>query len=431
MHDRAVAIALDRWGNVYVTGSNNTISEGSNIVTVKYNSSGAQQWAVSYNRSGNSNEIAQGLAVDSAGNAYVIGWTGFNVGPNDMVIIKYNTNGVQQWARIYGDPAGGNDAANAVKLDKEGFIYVTGGSGGNATTIKYNNNGDTVWVRRFIETGYFSTALSNTVDDSSNIYVAGLSNFGSQPSDALVIKYNKDGILQWFRKYNGPGNNRDLLRKIALDKLGNCYATGTSLNSTADTTSVLTLKYNLAGSLQWVRLYKGPGNGSSDGMAINSDSSGNNIYIAGRSLGIGTQDDYITINYNFNGDTNWVKRYNGPGNQNDEAYALYIDDSSNVYITGRSVGNGSSWDYATIKYNISGVQQWIMRYNGTGNADDEGVAIVLDNLMNVYITGLSVGTGSGGDYATVKYSQIVGILPVENQTPESFSLSQNYPNPFN
>jgi len=100
----------------------------------------------------------------------------------------------------------------------------------------------------------------------------------------------------------------------------------------------------------------------------------------------------------------WVARYNGPGDSGDYAYAIAIDNSGNIYVTGYSYGSGTYDDYATVKYDSSGVEQWVARYNGPGNYEDWAFAIALDNSGNVYVTGWSMGSGTEYDYATIKYS---------------------------
>src|SRR4030042_4782354 len=99
----------------------------------------------------------------------------------------------------------------------------------------------------------------------------------------------------------------------------------------------------------------------------------------------------------------WVARYDGPANYTDKANAITMDDDGNVYVTGESKGSGGYLDYATIKYDASGNQLWAVRYNGPGNRDDSAVAIAVDDAGNVYVTGESKGSGSRYAYAPIKY----------------------------
>ncbi|MBI1746683.1 MAG: SBBP repeat-containing protein [Acidobacteria bacterium] len=99
----------------------------------------------------------------------------------------------------------------------------------------------------------------------------------------------------------------------------------------------------------------------------------------------------------------WIARYNGSGNGTDYATALAVDADGNVYVTGYSYGVGTGSDYATVKYDAAGNQLWVARYNGPGNSWDWASALAVDANGNVYVTGWSLGVGTENDYATVKY----------------------------
>ena len=155
----------------------------------------------------------------------------------------------------------------------------------------------------------------------------------------------------------------------------------------------------------WVARYNGPGNYTDDPVAIAVDGSGN-VYVTGGSSGQGGLIGYATIKYNSAGEEQWVARYNGPGNGNDRVNAITVDASGNVYVTGESYGLDSAYDYATIKYNSAGQEQWVARYNGPANYDDVAEAIALDGSANVYVTGYSYGVDNA-----------VMITPRSNITP--------------
>ncbi|MGB2804580.1 MAG: SBBP repeat-containing protein, partial [Candidatus Zixiibacteriota bacterium] len=173
----------------------------------------------------------------------------------------------------------------------------------------------------------------------------------------------------WVRRYNGPANGEDKAVAIAVDHSGNVYVTGESFGS-GTSCDFATIKYLSTGDTAWVRRYNGTANGEDKARAIAVDDSGN-VYVAGSSWGGNTDLDYLIIGYDPDGIQLWAKRYDGPAGGEDIAYALAVDDSGNVYVTGASSGNGTSHDYATIKYYPSGDTAWVRRYNGPVNGSDQ------------------------------------------------------------
>src|SRR6266542_2324486 len=201
----------------------------------------------------------------------------------------------------------------------------------------------------------------------------------------------------WVARYNGPGNLDDGAHAIAGDSSGNVYVTGGSHGSGTDL-DYATIMYTSAGQQQWVARFNGPASGWDRAAAIARDSSGN-VYVTGQSLGLGTNFDYVTVKYDSAGQELWVARYNGPGSGEDDAVAIASDSSGNVYVTGVSLGSDTYSDYATVNYDSAGQEQWVARYNGP-----RARAIAIDGSGNVYVTGESSGVSAVADYATIKYN---------------------------
>ena len=157
---------------------------------------------------------------------------------------------------------------------------------------------------------------------------------------------------------------------------------------------------------EWVERYNGPD--SLWDLASEIDADGN-IYVAGISAanrGGNTYTDLTILKYNTNGVLQWVQTFDGALNKSDAALALALDEDENVYVTGYSVNEGSTFndDYTTISYTTNGDMQWIQHYNGPGSGSDRANDLALDPEGNVYVTGYSFGGSTGYDFATVKYS---------------------------
>ena len=140
-----------------------------------------------------------------------------------------------------------------------------------------------------------------------------------------------------------------------------------------------------SGSVQqaWVVRYDGPQHSADSANDLAIDASGN-VYVTGGSSVSGGPPDYVTIKYNSAGEQQWIADFSGGNNTANFANAIALDGSGNVYVTGIGWGYGNDSDYATVKYNSSGEQQWVARYDGPGHNLDTAMAIAVDPSGNVW-----------------------------------------------
>ena len=434
--DISFSVVVDDLGNVYVAGNSPGDTSANDITTIKYNSSGQQQWVKRYNGPGNSDDGTNGtnaIAVDSSGNVYVAGWSA-GTENTDYVVIKYNSNGDQQWSERYNGSGNGYDAPYGIALDSSGNVYVTGtstgdGTGFDYTTIKFDNAGQQQWVKSYNGTGNsYDAALALAVDASGNAYVTGTSTAQNGIGDCVTIKYDTDGNQQWAKTYDGAANGNDYGNSVTVDTSGNVYVTGSSAGATTGQ-DYLTIKYDSSGQQLWAPIYSSPNNNWDEGRSIGLDGSGN-VYVTGVlafSEG-GSSDDWGTIKYDSSGAEQWVRQYNGPASIADEAWSIAVDSNGNSYVVGYSNKPTSGSDLTSIKYDTDGNQQWVQAYDSPEHGTDTGFDITIDSQGNVYVTGAS-GLDAAIDYATIKYSQAGGPTPTPTPAPTSTPRATPAPRP--
>jgi hypothetical protein len=310
------------------------------------------------------------------------------------------------------------DEAFAIAVDANGNVLVTGDSFESATdhdyaTVKYGSNGQQLWVARYNGPANSGDGANGIVlDPDGNAYVTGVSQHagGAGNMDVATVKYSAAGVQQWTARYNGPGNGNDGGIGIALDGQRNVYVAGFSDGGAASRSDETLIKYQQNGTELWVRREDGPAHSYDALLAIVLDSSAN-VYATGYILTAGNGSDYSTLKFDSDGQLLWDRPYDGPAHGYDEGQAIVLDASGNVYVTGYSDGGGDmvNYDYATMKYDATGAEQWVTRYNGPGDNIDVAAGIALDRDSHVIVAGWSTGNAPPlVDMTTIKYDQAVG-----------------------
>jgi uncharacterized delta-60 repeat protein len=423
--DYAKALAVDSANNVIVTGYSTNNASGNDYATIKYSSAGVPLWTNLYNGPGNGDDKAIAVAVDGSNNVIVTGFSTGSGGDYDYATITYSSAGVPVWTNRYNGPVNGPDVATAVSVDSSNNVIVVGlspgsGSGNDYVTIKYSNAGVPLWTKRYNGPGNNEDdAQAVAVDDSNNVIVTGYSTGSGNSFGYLTIKYSSAGVLLWANTYDSPAAAIDYAHAVAVDGNNDVIVTGES-SGTTSLYDYVTIKCSSAGAPLWTNRYDRSGGGASRARAVVVDSH-NDVIITGYSDGIDSGYDYATVKYSSAGVPLWTNFYGDPGHFGDDrAGAVAVDRSDNVIVTGYSKGLGTSQDYATIKYSSAGVALWTNRYNGPGNDYDQACAVAVDHSGNVIVTGYSTNSASGYDFATIKYictpSPVLTALQLTNGT---------------
>lgn len=321
--DGGYGIAVDSAGNAYITGSTSstdfpvttgafqTICSGcayGNAFVTDISPTGTALVYSTY-LGGSFSNGGSSIALDSAGAAYVTGYTHSTDFPvtsgafqticnggggcdeyGDAFITKLNPTGS---GLVYSTYLGGleQDYGVGVAVDDDGNAYVTGSAGpGFPTTpgafktccgftfaAKINPTGTTLVYSSYLD----NNGTGIAVDSAGNAYVAGWT-LKSRPSPkrdyTFVTKINSTGsALVYSTDLGNSGGSRG--SGIAVDSMGNAYVTGWTRKGLKTYADAFMTKMNPAGSaLVYSADLGGSGNSGGSGVAV--DSAGN-AYVTG------------------------------------------------------------------------------------------------------------------------------------------------------
>ncbi len=393
---------------VSVTGSGTSLAA---------TSPGAQLWVARYDNPGNGG--ATSVAVSPNGTAvFVTGYTTTASGTEDYATVAYNdATGAQLWAATYNDPGHATDQAYSVAVSPNGkAVFVTGESlptagGEDYATVAYNAaTGAQLWAARYDGPSNDSAGAEVTVSSSGTVFVTGYSLGTPTGDDYATVAYNAaTGAQLWAARYDGFGSGGNYAHSVAVSPDGTAvFVTGYSLG-TNDGYDYATVAYNAAtGAQLWVKRYDGPGSGDDQAYSVAVSPTGGAVFVTGYADTTSTSAgyDYTTIAYNAaTGAQLWLASYNGPAKSTSEAYSLAVSPSGGtVYVTGSSWGCVCGGvDYATVAYNAAtGAQLWVERYDGVTGGGNSGRSVAVSPTTGtVFVTGPSLDVGF--DYATIAY----------------------------
>ncbi|MGL5891310.1 MAG: SBBP repeat-containing protein, partial [Bacteroidia bacterium] len=436
--DRARAMTLDANGNSVITG---TSWNGSNfdIVTTKFDASGNLVWTASYNGAGNDFDEARAITTDTAGNIIVAGTSAATPTNYNIAVIKYDPAGNLLWDTIYNGPGNNYDEPNDIITDSTGTIYITGssdgaGSGADIVTIAYSPAGAQLWATRYTGGGAnIDAGKGIALDTAGNVYITGTTRTSSANNqDVITIKYNAAGVQQWFIRFNGPGSVYDEGSDIAVNDTGGIFVCG-YVRALVGVTNYdyITLAYSASGALLWQQSINGAGNENDRANSIAITPFGK-IAVTGRTLGTGaTAEDCTTILYDAaTGAQQWIKTFDGAAVNYDEGRKIISDSLGNIFVTGYAFTTAQSNNYLLLQYDSTGNELLRERWNGSGNNSDQAYSIGIDTLGSIYLGGMSRGAGTGEDFAVVKFCRLEANAGTDTTVCQGASVQLNASSSF-
>ena len=283
-NDRLEDVDVDSNDNIYVSGFLSY-----DILTAKFNSSGAKQWQVTRNstqQSSSAYDVGWCSTIDANDKIYTGGYARTQqAGADQLYWMRHDSDGSNFLSRsLLGKVNGGGNGGgvwNGIDVDSSGNIFVAGG--GTSTTsvgtysgiiAKYNSSAALQFQKQLSDAAGQIYYYGIKLDLDTNIYAVGYSYADGQGGqDALIVKYNSSGALQW-QKVLGSSAGTDAFREVVVSPNGEkIWAVGITLEGAGDRAFLIT-EWDSSGGLTWQRTFGNTGSYESNAEAVRLDSTG-------------------------------------------------------------------------------------------------------------------------------------------------------------
>lgn len=350
----------------YVVGKTEGAGTGSDILVLKLRDAdaagplnGALLWTRAYNGPASNDDVAEAVALDTYGNVYVTGSSRRADNTEDVVTLKYRPDGTLAWSRRHDNSTTRFDAGFAIAV-RGTAVYVAGvssrpGHRKDVVLIRYSLAGERQWLRYYDDALNRDETVTGIAATAGAVYVCGGGKSLSYgPGDALLLKYLSDGTRAWVRWVAGSGGLDDAWNDVAVDDLGRAHVTG-FLNRAATGDDIVTRMYSTGGTLAWQRGFSSAGYRVDTGTALAVG--GVRTYVCGVLAGLEGDTDIVVLKYGADGATLWQTTYPdslGYPGEVDEGFDRASDIAlapGFVYVVGQQSvdhGGGADSDFLTL-----------------------------------------------------------------------------------
>jgi len=395
-----VDVAAD--GSTYITGSSD-LSMHLDIVTRKYDIDGNLLWSKRVDRASR-DDGGLSVKVGPSGNVYVLGYTKSASFDQDIRIMKYDPAGNLLGSKDWNGGTG--DEPRGLALDASENVYICGntnsGTSQDVVVLKYDSALNFKFQKVWNDASNLTDTATGIAIKGTTIFVCGSARGVGTQEDMLCLKLDSASLtLTWAKTFDGPVNGSDIANAIAIDSSTQPVITGPSGGFGTDS-DIWTMKLNSAGTSLWnVRKDGGAAKGDNS-TCIGVDSS-DNVYIGGKLNQMGTQSDMALIKYNSAGTQQWVTSYSSSGTTDEEeGRSLCIDAFGNVYLTGASLA------MTTVVYSPAGGLLATLRPSHSIN--DRGTGVAVSSTGRVSVIGNWYIGPADEDMALYQYQVSTTIL---------------------